>query len=187
MRASMLVAALAVGLAGCAAETEPEAMAPSASLELDNLRSTLAIARDKFQQLAEAMPEESYAWRPSPEVRSVGEVFRHVAADNYFVPALMGFTAPDGTGVTSDGATFQAFQETERTKSEIVSHVEASFDFMLESMDSAAGELDRGVILGSSETTVGDVWIRAITHLHEHLGQGIAYARSNGVAPPWSR
>ena len=41
--------------------------------------------------------------------------------------------------------------------------------------------------LGSSETTVGDVWIRAVVHLHEHLGQGIAYARSNEVVPPWSR
>jgi uncharacterized damage-inducible protein DinB len=183
----MLVAALAVGLAGCAAEAAPEPEAPVASLELANLRSTLAIAQDKFQQLAEAMPEESYGWRPSPEVRSVGEVFRHVAADNYFVPSLMGFTAPDGTGVTRDASTFQTFQEAERTKSEIVSHVEASFDFMLESMDASAGELDRSVTLGSSETTVGDVWIRAITHLHEHLGQGIAYARSNGVAPPWSR
>lgn len=147
----------------------------------------LVAAQGTFQQLAEAMPEESYGGRPSPGVRSVGEVFRHVAADNDFVPALMGFTAPDGTGVTSDGATFQAFQETERTKSDILSHVEASFDFMLESMDAAAGELDRGVTPGSSETTVGDGWIRAITHLHEHLGQGIAYARSNGVAPPRSR
>ena len=31
------------------------------------------------------------------------------------------------------------------------------------------------------------MWIGATTHLHEHLGQLIAYARSNGVVPPWSR
>ena len=193
MRMPTMLAALALGLAGCQAErvpdggTAPDREAQTAALELDNLRRTLEIAGDKFQQLAEAMPEESYDWRPGPEVRSVGEVFRHVAADNYFVPALMGFEAPEGTGVTSDGATFQAFQETERTRDEVLLHVEASFDFRLASLDASADELDRGVMLGSSETTVGDVWIRAITHLHEHLGQGIAYARSNGVTPPWSR
>jgi len=33
---------------------------------------------------------------------------------------------------------------------------------------------------------VGDVWIRAVVHLHEHLGQSIAYARTNEVVPPWS-
>jgi uncharacterized damage-inducible protein DinB len=193
MRMPTLLAAMALGLAGCTAErvpdgeAAPDREAQTAALELDNLRRTLEIAGDKFQQLAEAMPEESYDWRPSPEVRSVGEVFRHVAADNYFVPALMGFEAPEGTGVTSDGATFQAFQDAERTRDEVLLHVEASFDFMLASMDASADELERGVMLGSSETTVGDVWIRAITHLHEHLGQGIAYARSNGVTPPWSR
>jgi hypothetical protein len=53
-------------------------------------------------------------------------------------------------------------------------------------MDATSEELDRAVVLGSSDTTVGDVWIRAITHLHEHLGQSIAYARSHEVVPPWS-
>jgi len=36
-------------------------------------------------------------------------------------------------------------------------------------------------------TTRRAMWIGATTHLHEHLGQLIAYARSNGVVPPWSR
>ena len=52
--------------------------------------------------------------------------------------------------------------------------------------DASGGELDREVVLGTP-TTVGDVWIRAVVHLHEHLGQSIAYARSNEVVPPWSR
>ena len=58
--------------------------------------------------------------------------------------------------------------------------------FFLDAMASSGGELDREVVLGTP-TTVGDVWIRAVVHLHEHLGQSIAYARSNEVVPPWSR
>jgi hypothetical protein len=30
-------------------------------------------------------------------------------------------------------------------------------------------------------------WVLAVTHLHEHLGQAIAYARINNIVPPWSR
>ncbi len=161
--------------------------ATGASLELENLRRTLTIAADKYRQLADAMPEESYPWRPMEGVRSVGEVYKHIAADNYFVPALMGLAPPAETGVTSDYETFVAFQEQDLSKEEIVAAVDASFVFMLESMTATAGELDRAMVLGQSETTVGDVWIRAVTHLHEHLGQSIAYARSNEVVPPWSR
>jgi hypothetical protein len=31
------------------------------------------------------------------------------------------------------------------------------------------------------------MWILTVGHLHEHLGQLIAYARSNNVVPPWSK
>jgi len=175
--------------AGCGPSVDSSAVAEPAeqALQLQNLRSTLATAHDKFNALADATPEQVYGWRPMEGVRSVGEVFRHVAADNYFVPSLMGIAPPADTGVTSDVETFRAFQEAERSKAEIVDHVNASFEFMLGAMDDTAGELDRSMMLGQSETTVGDVWIRAVTHLHEHLGQSIAYARSNEIVPPWSR
>src|SRR5471030_2089277 len=51
---------------------------------LDSLHS-------KFTQLAEAFPADKYSWRPAPCVRSVGEVFMHVASDYYFyTPAVWG-------------------------------------------------------------------------------------------------
>lgn len=53
-------------------------------------------------------------------------------------------------------------------------------------MEETANNLERPLMLGGGETTVGDIWIRAVTHLHEHLGQSIAYARTNEVVPPWS-
>lgn len=177
-------------LVGCGAPAADGAdAAPSTAgdaLELENLRRTVATAHDKFTALAEAMPSSTLAWRPMEGVRSVEDVYKHVAADNYFVPALMGFDAPAETGVTSDVTTFRAYQEREMTREEMLEALDASFDFFLTSMEATAGELDREVILGTP-TTVGDVWIRAVTHLHEHLGQGIAYARANEVVPPWSR
>jgi hypothetical protein len=37
-----------------------------------------------------------------------------------------------------------------------------------------------------NDTTERGAFLSALTHLHEHLGQSVAYARMNGVVPPWS-
>ena len=73
------------------------------------------------------------------------------------------------------------------TREEMLEALDASFVFFLESMRDSAGDLDRGVSLRGTPAVVGDIWIRATVHLHEHLGQSIAYARANEVVPPWSR
>jgi len=158
-----------------------------AELAHADLQRTVEIAHEKFTALADAMPEGTYAWQPMEGVRSVGDVFQHVAADNFFVPALMGVVPPPETGVTSDVMTFRAYQERTMSKEEIVAAVDASFVFLLGAMESTADDLTREITLGQSPTTVGDVWIRAIVHVHEHLGQSIAYARSSDIVPPWSR
>ncbi|MEM7414772.1 MAG: DinB family protein [Gemmatimonadota bacterium] len=155
-------------------------------LQLTNLERTVEIVHEKMRDLAEAMPEEDLAWRPMEGVRSVEEVFIHVAADNWYVPALLGWDAPAETGVTNDVETFRAYQSQEMSREEMLEVLDASFVFFRETMAASGSELDREVVLGSP-TTVGDVWIRAVVHLHEHLGQGIAYARANEVVPPWSR
>ena len=45
---------------------------------------------------------------------------------------------------------------------------------------------DQVKMFGQSFTTQ-KLWVSGTTHLHEHLGQLIAYARTNGVKPPWSQ
>ena len=180
--------ALLTLLGGCAATdaVPTEETAPAAAQsELASLQRVIASAHEKFTALAEAIPEDDLTWRPMDGVRSVEEVFIHVAADNWFVPALMGWEAPAETGVTSDQGTFRTYQEREMSRDEMLAALDASFVFLRESMSESASDLGREVVLGTP-TTVGDVWVRAIVHLHEHLGQSIAYARSNEVVPPWS-
>lgn len=189
-----LVFTLAVSsLLACAVPEEKGTSSPgevtaeaSTALELENLIRVTRTLHDKFTQLAEAMPEEDLTWEPMEGVRSVSEVFIHVAADNWYVPALMGWDAPAETGVTDDVETFRAYQIREMPREEMLEVLDASFDFFVGAMEESAGELDREVVLGTP-TTVGDIWIRAVVHLHEHLGQSIAYARTNQVVPPWSR
>ena len=164
----------------------PVDLSASEVLAFENLVSTVEIAHEKFRSLAVAIPAEAYLWRPMDGVRSVSEVYRHIAADNFFVPTLMGIAAPPDTGINEDASTFRAFQERELTRDEVIETVDASFEFLSRAMQATARDLNRQITLGTSETTVGDVWIRAVVHLHEHLGQSIAYARTNEVVPPWS-
>ncbi len=145
-------------------------------------------AQKKMIDLAKAIPESAYNWKPSEGTRTIGEVFLHVASDNYFIPIAMGKAAPEASGITADMKTVSAFEKRKLSKDQIVAELEASYRNLHQGMalttDANAGEVIK---------FFGQDWPRAramtltVTHLHEHLGQAIAYARSNKVVPPWSK
>ena len=154
---------------------------------LEDLADQTDIAEQKIMGLARAIPEEDYDWRPGAGVRSVAEVLIHIAADNLFIPVLMGIEAPQASGITTDFATVQAYQSRDIPKEQILTELEASFRFLDDALAQIRGDLNRSFDFAGSSYPVGGMWVQAITHLHEHLGQLIAYARSNDVVPPWSR
>ena len=156
----------------------------SGTAMVDHLGRELEELGGKMVQLAEAMPESSYAWAPMDGVRSVGAVFAHVAGDNYFVPALLGMPV-EGTGVTTESG-IKGYEDSRGSKADIVAELKRSFDVMRDAMAASRLEPDKPVMLRGNAITQGDLWVRAIVHLHEHLGQAIAYARANNVVPPWS-
>ncbi len=141
----------------------------------------------KIVDLAKAIPESAYAWRPGT-ARSSGEVLLHIAADNYLIPIAMGKPAPASSGITSDYNTATAFEKKTMTKDQIVAELEASFRHLHEAMTlTTDANLSEKISFFGQEFTRQRAMILTVTHLHEHLGQMIAYARSNNVTPPWSR
>ncbi|MCC7003339.1 MAG: DinB family protein [Gemmatimonadaceae bacterium] len=142
----------------------------------------------KLVDLAKVMPESSLDWRPSPGVRSVRETLLHVAADNYLIPIMMGAPAPAESKITSDWATAATFEKQQLNREQIAAAVEASFVHLHKAMG-----LTTDANLTQEIDFFGQKWSRqramlmTVTHLHEHLGQMIAYARSNNVTPPWSK
>ncbi|HEY1250751.1 MAG TPA: DinB family protein [Thermoanaerobaculia bacterium] len=134
----------------------------------------------KIVDLAEKMPADKYSWRPAPGVRSVGEVYVHVVAGNSTLPSFLGAARMEG--VTRES------EKTVTDKAKIVELLRKSID----NVKAAAGnvaerDLDKKVkTFGDREMTERQVLFRILNHMHEHLGQSIAYARSNGVTPPWS-
>ena len=143
----------------------------------------------KLMGLAKAIPADKQSWRPGAGVRSVGEVWLHVTADNYLLPAALGVAPDPETGIkATDYATVQAYEARSMTRDQAVAALEKSFAHLKKAMaETPDARLDSTVKFFGQDRTVRQVWIATTTHLHEHLGQAIAYARSNGVVPPWSR
>ena len=147
------------------------------------------VLREKLVGLANAIPDDKWDWRPGEGVRSVGETFLHVAADNYFIPTAVGGEIPSETGIVyGDYGTVRAYEAQDLTPDEIRAQLVASFDYLDALIHENAGsDLDEGVTLFGRDYTVRGVWMLQAVHVHEHLGQMIAYARMNGITPPWSR
>ena len=143
----------------------------------------------KIVGLAKAMPADAQSWRPMAGVRSTEEVFKHVAADNYFLPAAMGIAPPPESGINAkDYKTTLAFEKRTMTRDQVIAELDKSFSFLKASMKGMSdADLNAALEVFGQKTTNRGLWISTVTHLHEHLGQLIAYARSNKVTPPWSK
>jgi uncharacterized damage-inducible protein DinB len=138
-------------------------------------------AQEKLMALANAMPAEKYAWRPGEGVRSVGEVFNHVASANYFLPTFWGGTVPAGV----DPQSLEKAMSGDKAKT--IETLQKSFDSVRASILAVPeADLNRKIKIFGHDATVRDAMMIVVTHGHEHLGQSIAYARSNAVVPPWS-
>jgi uncharacterized damage-inducible protein DinB len=145
--------------------------------------------RDKLVGLANAFADGQFDWRPGDGVRSVAETFLHVAADNYFIPGAVGAEPPARTGIDlGDYMTVRAFEKQDLTPAQVRDELVKSFDFVDAAIAHADPmRMDEQVDLFGGTYSHRGVWLLQATHVHEHLGQMIAYARMNGVAPPWSR
>jgi len=131
--------------------------------------------------LAEAMPQTAYSWRPGPGVRSTSEVFMHVAIANF---GLLQFTGPK---VPADLKS-PDLEKTVTAKADVINWLKRS----LEAVKTARaglkpGDLDRKIKVEGRNATVDGVYLRIIVHANEHMGQLVAYARVNGIVPPWSQ
>lgn len=156
---------------------------------MGDLLKDVSEVKTKIVGLAKAMPEGTYGWRPGQGVRSTAETFLHVAADNYFIPAAAGMEPPAESGISSkDYKTTIAFEKRALSRDQVVAELEKSFAFLTQSMGSVSPDsLGATIDVFGQKMTKRALWLATVTHLHEHLGQLIAYARSNNVTPPWSK
>lgn len=152
--------------------------APKSGFRAETL-GQLGFVEKRIEDLAEAVPAEKYAWRPGEGVRSVGEVYVHFANSSYL---FMGFLKVKGAKPYDP-----ALEKSVSNKAEIAKLLKASFeDFKTAILNLTDKDLDKQTVMFGSPSTYRNVIVTTIAHMHEHLGQSIAYARVNGVVPPWT-
>ena len=170
-------------LAGLPARSAAQDLTPeSAAAVKAAFLADIEVMRGKFLGLAEAFPEDTYTWRPMEGVRSVSEVLMLIAGEGYaFAPMALGaetaMTFPE----------MQALAEI-TDKAQVIDHLTKGFDHTREALE----EVDPATLVGSRELfgqqrTTPALVLFVAGDMHEHLGQLIAYARTNRIVPPWSR
>jgi len=186
------VLVLALAFAWSVALGQTPATAAQSTATVSGLRADviwqLTDAEKKLVALAEATPQEKYGWRPGPGVRSVSEVYMHIAGGNYFIPTFLGVKMPENISRDMEliGGEMK-FGKTVTEKAKVVEALKQSFDHARKAVEATPdSDLDKKVKVFGQEPSERMMLIGLVIHAHEHLGQSIAYARTNGVVPPWS-
>jgi uncharacterized damage-inducible protein DinB len=138
------------------------------------------IQEDKFTRLADAIPAPKYTWRPADDVRSIAEVFLHVATANYNIPKMFGSQPP--TGLDTKG-----LEKSTTDKTKVISILKDSFAHSREAIVKMPdADLEKSMDWFGGKNTERGILLFMTRHTAEHLGQSISYARLVGVVPPWT-
>jgi len=132
---------------------------------------------DEAITLAEKVPADKYSWRPAEGVRSISEVYVHIAIAHYYFLSL--------SGVKIDPSKMSRDAEKKITsKADVVKFLKESIAAVKENYPKL--DMAKKAHMGDADTNVEGIMIHLIAHTSEHVGQSIAYARMNGIVPPWS-
>jgi uncharacterized damage-inducible protein DinB len=148
-------------------------MKPQSLLDLEGMQK-------KFGDLAGAVAPDKLRWRPSPDSRSFAEVFLHVSDERYQILALMGAQVPAGFDA-------KTYEKSTTDQAKIVEELNKSWEFTKKTIgDMTNADFAKPLPRLGPDANAGDVVYLLVTDAHEHLGQSIAYARQNGIVPPWT-
>jgi uncharacterized damage-inducible protein DinB len=142
---------------------------------------TIAYASDHVMQLAKAIPADKYSWSPQTGVRSVAEVCAHIISANYFFASKLGAKVPEGVNM-------ETLEKDLKTKDAIAAELKRSYDLVIGAIKNTpdASLPTKVEFPFPGEYTNMSAILIVLAHSNEHLGQLIAYARSNKITPPWS-
>jgi uncharacterized damage-inducible protein DinB len=163
------VCALAVALMVPLAQAQPAGIQAAFAKDAGTLS-------DKFTGLARVMSGK-YDWKPGQGVRSVSDVFNLIVTENGLLAGVLSGTPNAGTkpAPIADPDKLQ-----EALKASYVNLQKAITGLSDQDLQAPVK------LFGRDMTKLGALML-ILTDQHEHLGQSIAYARSNGVVPPWSK
>lgn len=172
-----LVVAGAIASPAAAQQTAPATTTAAAPAGIQTaLANDAGTLSDKFTGLARVMAGK-YDWRPGQGVRSVGEVFNLILNENRMLAGLLtGAAAPTTrpAPITDPAEMQEALKTSYASLKQAIAGLSDS-------------DLKANVKLFGRDMTKQGAAMLLLFDQHEHLGQSIAYARTNSVVPPWSK
>jgi len=175
----VLLTALAFAAPAARADDTADHTAPSYDMKGQALVD-LEQVQKKFVALANAVPADKLTWRPSPDSRSFAEVLLHVAGERYGILSLMGAQPPAGFDR-------KALEKSTTDRDQIVAELNKSWEFAQKTIQGMSNaDFARLLPKLGPQANAGDVVYILVADAHEHLGQSVAYARENGIVPPWT-
>ena len=130
-----------------------------------------------IERAAEKMPEDEYAFKPDPAVRSFGQMLGHVADANYsFCSGVLGESSPS-----------PGIEKTKTTKAELTSALRDAFAYCSRAYDALTDASANETIkaFGQERNKLGVLWFNS-SHNLEHYGNLVVYLRAKGIVPPSS-
>ena len=174
------ISRLAFGQPAAAQAPAATGSAPTTGVRAEATR-LMEDAETKLTRLAEAIPAEKFSWRPNKDTRSVSEVLLHVAGGNFFIVSRLGTEPP---------ADFkpQGFDKSTTDKAKVIDVLKRSFVHARQAVAKLTdADMEKTADWrGGQKATYREITFFLTAHQHEHLGQSIAYARMNGITPPWT-
>ena len=160
--------------------------APAAAAAAADIAFSLASLESEIMQLAKAVPEEKYGWTPGPGVRTFQQVFLHIAYGNHLILNIAQGAEPDDIKKIIDEN--GKIEQGPVSKDKVIAALTQTFAEIHKYLDDVrAPQLTRDMEFFGQKTTRRGILVWLDTHMGEHLGQAIAYARMNGIVPPWSK
>jgi DinB superfamily len=183
LRVALIAAVVAGGVASRV--QAQDAIDSKSAMEIrDRYLADLDTLHSKVMALANAIPDDKYDWRPTPGVRSVSEALMHIASEwYYYTPMSVAMKAPEGFGAPQE--TLPKLEKITK-KADVIAELNKSWDHCKGQLTGA----DPSKLTGKYKpwgVSLPEAAFGMAGDLHEHLGQMIAYARSVGVKPPWSK
>ena len=163
---------LAIGWQSIAAQTVPAELGQGWVPEF-------TLTSRQLMELAEATPADKFSWRPAPGVRSISEVYMHIAAGNFWLLSQAGVQTPDLGKLPKDP------EKSVTAKADVIDWLRRSQDAVKNAY--ATADRQKQVQFFGKQAVADGIFLRLLVHNNEHMGQSIAYARMNGIVPPWSK
>ena len=143
------------------------------------MKGTFDLLKGNILKAAAQVPEDMYAFKPTPDIRSMGAVFAHIADANFLICGA----------ASGEKGTMSGIEKEKTTKKDIIAALEASYTFCesaFAGMTATRASESVKFFLPGTHTRLSVLAFNN-AHNYEHYGNAVTYMRLKGLVPPSSQ